>query len=716
VQSSSGLRDRWALPDIPASYEYFDDRSGLDFAFAFPVSRDVATYDNIDIHIYNRGCRYNDGEGPVEIFKGVTDEIVFPASMATSTAPTVMTSLQVSLGNSGMNLASMIQEYPSLWNEFYSQFSFCIRFSLVTDDIEVNFLETVVILDVTLDGVGFRVDEFAVEPKERREKLSRVSYDVTAYLCDGRYRPLRDDMTGLIDQLYEICDGETGEIQTVTETTTTNTTVNEGQVYEQELSKAQKVEKDKVVYMQGSVVRVCIRPDDTVLGQVSMRTIKQMVFEGTVVPQIFDDINAAAPTTYLDKDKLIYTQVAVEDGDTAVATGLSAMSCENERIEGRPNVVVCAVDTILVAAFYWRTPGIAATVIAKGVADLKFGADDDEVEVNRGREKSLRRTEAMGGHNEQQQQQQHHLHQPPGLELERRRTQYYGSSLYHYWSISNPTVAFSAIDEPGGGFDFNLEYTLSDGIAENMIHLEVWKKSCQQIETKPELEYTPDMQTDSDLLEMTSTTAYSTGAYSTGDGRGSQTIIVSGRWKREDPNFARMLKRSEYYTENSDGDFVQISLCVRYELHTSPSTDDTIEVNFLETPVIVNIDLKAGIDYGVGFTLVSNEDTCLDELLSGLQAMSGGNEGLDNLYTSGLYWAPGGQSADLDMPLGPSTLGLPSSYSSTSSLGGGASSSWSSDSSYKLKKASANTSKHSYTITMTMTMIGMLIFFLLSCI
>ena len=716
VQSSSGLRDRWALPDTPASSEYFDDDSGVDFAFGFPVSRDVATYDNIDIRIYDKGCKYNDGETPVEISEGITDKIVFPASTATSTAPTVMTSLQVSLGNSGMNVASMLQEYPSLWNEEESQISFCIRFSLVTDGIEVNFLETVVILDVTLMGVGFRVDEFAVQPKERIESISQVSYDVTAYLCDGRYQPLRDDTTGLIDQLYESCDGETGEIQTVTETTTTTTaTVNEGQVYEQELSEAQKVEQENIIYAQGSVVRVCIRPDDTVLGQVSMRTIKQMVFEGTVVPQIVDNIIAIAPTTYLDKEELIYTQVAVEDGDTAVTNGLSAMSCENERMEDRPDVVVCAVDTILVAAFYWRTPGVVATVIAKGVAVLKFGADDDEVETNRGLEKSLRRTEAVGGNNDEQQQ---HVLEPPGLELERRQTQEF-ASLDQYWSIIPPKADFSAIDEPGGGFDFNLEYTLSDAIAEEMVHLEVWKKDCQQIGTEPELEYTTDKQSDSDLLEMTSTTAYETG-----NGSGSQTVIVSGRWKREDSNFAPMLKRSEYYKENSDGTLVQISLCVRYQLHTKKSAG-AIEVNFLETPVIVNIDLKAGIDFGVGFTLVSNEDTCLDELLSGLQTMSGGNGGLDNLYTSGLYWAPGGQSADPTMPLGPSTLGLPSSYggysaSSSSSYGsssysgGGASSSWSSDSSYKLKRASANASKHSYAITMTM--FGMLMFFLLSCI
>jgi uncharacterized membrane protein YgcG len=713
VQSYSALRDRWSLPDVPISFEFFDDDSGggLDFVFVFPISRDVATDDNIDIRIYDKGCKYNDGESPVELTTGTSEELVFPASMATSTAPTVMTSLEVTLGNSRMNVASMLQEYPSLWNEEQSQISFCLRFSLMTEDIEVNFLETVVVLGVTLVGVGFRIDEAAVEPKEKIETISRVSYEVMAYLCDGRYRPLRDEMTGLIEQLYEVCDGETGEIQTVTETTTT-TTVNEGQVYEQELSEAQKVEQENITYPQGSVVRVCIRPDDTVLGQVSMRTIKQLVFEGTVVPQIAESIIAVAPTTYLDKVKGIYTQVAVEDGDTNASSGLSYMSCENDRMEGRPDVVVCAVDTILVAAFYWRTPGIVASVIAKGIAVLKFGASDDEVEANRGREKTLRRTDVVGGNNDEQLP----LLEQPELEVERRQAQE-AVSLEKYWNMARPKVDYSGIDEPGGGFDFNMEYKLSDAIAEEMIHMEVWKKSCQQIGMEPELEYSTEKQSVSDLLEMTSTTAYETG-----DGSGSQTVIVSGRWKREDSDFAPMLTKSEYYKENSDGTLVQISLCVRYQLHTKKS-DGGIEVNFLETPVIVNIDLKAGIDWGLGFTLVSNEDQCLDELLGGLQTMSGGKGGLDNLYSSGLYWAPGGQSADPTMPMGPSMHGLPSSYggysssSSSSSYGsasysgGGASSSWSSDNSYKLKRSSANAFKHSLTITMTM--IGVFIFFLL---
>jgi len=97
---------------------------------------------------------------------------------------------------------------------------------------------------------------------------------------------------------------------------------------------------------------------------------------------------------------------------------------------------------------------------------------------------------------------------------------------------------------------------------------------------------------------------------------------------------------------------------VRYQLHTKESSGG-IEVNFLETPVIINIDLKAGMSFGFTVGLVPEGDKCIEEL----QKMSGG--GLDRLF-----WSPGTNSADPSMPLGPPLSGLSSSRygSSTGSM------------------------------------------------
>ena len=99
-----------------------------------------------------------------------------------------------------------------------------------------------------------------------------------------------------------------------------------------------------------------------------------MYFEGTIDPIIAQRHYAFAPTTYIDREKGIYRQIAVEDGTTDVSSGLSILSCENNRIEDQPEVVVCVVDTIIVAAFYWRLPGQVASVNVYGTAILKFGA------------------------------------------------------------------------------------------------------------------------------------------------------------------------------------------------------------------------------------------------------------------------------------------------------------------------------------------------------
>lgn len=629
----AALGDRWSLPEEgPLTFEYLQDETdgGLDFLLRFPISKDVATVDGINVSLYDQNCRYNDGDPRVELFKGIAKEVAFRGKSAI-----VMAELDVKLGNHEINLASLLLEYPTLWNEEESQISFCVRFSLMTEDIEVNFVETVVILDVSLVGVGFRIDNADVKPKEKIVSSNRVSYEVKAYLCGGNYKPLEEETTGLVKKLYEVCDAENG-IQTFSEIIETKNTTTVGEEYQQDLSDAQKAEKERIIYPQGSVLRVCIRPDDTIFGEMSMRTIESLVFKGTYSDEISPQISAMPPLT--TKSDGIYTQYAVQDGSTEISQGLSAISCETNRLEGNEDVVVCAVDTVLIAAFYWRSPGVVATVTAYGIASLQFGG----VDMNyTNEERNLTTTVA----DDQQSPENHHPENQ-----EQRKTEV---DLDMHWSMIRPEVDFSRMDETGG-FDFDMEYTFSDAISNDMLQVEIWTKDCEQSNQEPILTYPPTAsESSSDLLEVSSTKAYETGS-----GDGTQTIILSNRWKREQPGFSRTLMDSNFYAENSDGTLVQISLCVRYQLHTKKSSGG-IEVNFLETPVIINIDLKAGMSFGFTVGLVPEDDKCIEEL----QKMSGG--GLDSLF-----WSPSTNSADPSMPLGPPVSGSYSSRygSSTSSM------------------------------------------------
>ncbi len=640
VEGSRGnLQNRWSLPDNPTSFEY----QNFQFLLEFPVSRDVATENNIAVSLFDRGCKYNDGEPPVELIRGTSEELVFPASISSSTAPTVMTGAKVTLGGDEMNVGSLLQEYPSLWNNEKTQLTFCVRFSLVTENIEVNFVETVVILDVKMDGLGFQVDKANVAPKEKIESIQQVSYSVKAYLCDGHYRPLFEENTGLVDLLHEVCDPETGAMKPVSRSSETDSTFTEGKTYKQELSEAQKEEREKIIYRQGSVVRVCIRPDDTDLGEVSMGTIEEMVFEGTIDPDIGKKMHASGPTTFVDAEKGTYTQVAVQNGSTITSNGLSTMSCENNRLEGRSDVLVCAIDTLLVADFYWRQPGNVATVAAYGNAVLQFRTSKTDVTQNIG--KRLRRAEVVGD-----------KALPDELQ---RLLQSSRPPLDTYWNMTRPKVDLPDIGQAMGLFNFRLNYTVSDAISNDMIQLEIWDKDCEDRGKEPEVEYSADKQTSSDLLEVNSTDAYETG-----EGWGSQTITVNGRWKREKSDFGSMLAGSPFYHETSDGSLVQISLCARYQLHTKPEIGGT-EVNFLETPVIINIDMSAEISFGVNLELISDQDECLEELDQKIKTLSGGDGGVDDLFFSDLYWSPSAQSLDPNMPMGPSTFRYSSQLSSS---------------------------------------------------
>ena len=172
VGSASDLKNRWNLPDEPTSFEFSDeDGTGFEFMFEFPVSRDVATERNIAVSLYDRGCKYNDGNPPVELVEGTSEELIFPPSMSTSTAPTVMTGVEVNLGVNELNVAGLLKEYPSIWDEEKSQVSFCVRFSLMADTIEVNFVETVVILDILLDGLVVEILDANAAPREKIESI-----------------------------------------------------------------------------------------------------------------------------------------------------------------------------------------------------------------------------------------------------------------------------------------------------------------------------------------------------------------------------------------------------------------------------------------------------------------------------------------------------------------------------------------------------------------
>eukprot|EP00529_Nitzschia_sp_RCC80_P024681 CAMPEP_0113514268 /NCGR_PEP_ID=MMETSP0014_2-20120614/40310_1 /TAXON_ID=2857 /ORGANISM="Nitzschia sp." /LENGTH=438 /DNA_ID=CAMNT_0000410737 /DNA_START=793 /DNA_END=2109 /DNA_ORIENTATION=- /assembly_acc=CAM_ASM_000159 len=83
-----------------------------------------------------------------------------------------------------------------------AQVRFCVRYSLYTGadvgnnaDVEVNFLETIVTLDVDLSD-GFTVDDISVAPRDRLVRTAAQSYTCEGYFCDQDEVKLTGDALG----------------------------------------------------------------------------------------------------------------------------------------------------------------------------------------------------------------------------------------------------------------------------------------------------------------------------------------------------------------------------------------------------------------------------------------------------------------------------------------------------------------------------------------
>ena len=180
-----------------------------------------------------------------------------------------------------------------------AEIRFCVRFELHTPanlvtPVEVNFLETLVTLSVDLSD-GFEIGSIAVEPKDRLVRTANQVYRVRGYQCG-------------VNQIA--------------------------------LSLAETEE----TRVQGSVIKVCVTPDDDALNDgIHMRSIDSFSFVRDIsVVQVAVVDKAEAPnllTTY----------------DNAGCVG----------------TLVCHFSTILFANFYTSVGRVDGT----GIASMQFGSN-----------------------------------------------------------------------------------------------------------------------------------------------------------------------------------------------------------------------------------------------------------------------------------------------------------------------------------------------------
>jgi hypothetical protein len=157
-------------------------------------------------------------------------------------------------------------------------------------------------------------------------------------------------------------------------------------------------------------------------------------------------------------------------------------------------------------------------------------------------------------------------------------------SLSQKWNITNLTFAHD-------GLHLYFDYQVADFINDNMVTFSIYDRDCK--EGGYSVTNTVLLQAQKQIL---------TNTYVAGGGVGQRMLALD-----IDLNPATITNDQNIYNEDKNPGAVtaQIELCVRFSLQTD--TTPSIEVNFLETLVTLNVDLSDGFEIGeVSFAAKGN--------------------------------------------------------------------------------------------------------------
>ena len=313
---SATLAQKWNISE-DVSFEY----SGLSFDLGYTVS-DYILNDNADdgmarVNLFDQRCKEegvfilaNETTGIKSI---VLNDDAIDGALGVTNADDGFAGLLMNR-NVGVNItldSESISENSLLYSEDTSgaqvsaEIRFCVRFGLHTKSatsVEVNFLETLVTLNVDLTD-GFEIGSIAVEPRDRLVRTANQVYLVEAYRC-----------TTDVDE-----DG------------------------------LPIPEPDATAINQGTVVRVCVMPDEDARGDgIRMRSVDDFTW------------SRSFPNTV--------NQPAIVGRNVVARNDLTTLVCT-------PGSLYCNFETILFAAFYTT----AGAVAGSGVASMQFGSTDNGI-------------------------------------------------------------------------------------------------------------------------------------------------------------------------------------------------------------------------------------------------------------------------------------------------------------------------------------------------
>jgi hypothetical protein len=240
----ASLAQKWNISDPTFDYE------GLQFTLVYDVSsfvgNDMAAYGIYEAVNCATSVDVSSDEAALTGYSFYSEGLTVAAGSATKdNAGDLVRSFElvIKLNPEEISNNNLIYKEEVVNGEIFASVDFCVRFQLNTpgtSTIEVNFLETIVQLNVDLTD-GFSIGTVAVAPKDRLTTTANEVYEVAAFQCNTSNDPI---------------------------TTTFN---------------------------QGQVIRICVTPStDASTDGVTMRDVQSFTFTRGEISQIAVENNDSA--------------------------------------------------------------------------------------------------------------------------------------------------------------------------------------------------------------------------------------------------------------------------------------------------------------------------------------------------------------------------------------------------------------------------------------
>jgi hypothetical protein len=199
ANGESTLEEKWEIGETP-TFDY----SSLDFTLTFAIT-DFILAGQAAYTMYTSGCKeegtplVNQTSGLIAMGLDDTDNTVRQEDVTLNQEATI----KISVDPTTISTNTELYSEDTTIGAVNAQIVFCVRFGLSTpgDNVEVNFLETVITLDIDLSD-GFEIGSIAVEPKDKLVRTAAQAYQVEGYVCTDE--EIEGDLTAIRNQGAQI--------------------------------------------------------------------------------------------------------------------------------------------------------------------------------------------------------------------------------------------------------------------------------------------------------------------------------------------------------------------------------------------------------------------------------------------------------------------------------------------------------------------------------